>query len=380
MDINQVGFGIGGDQAYQQSQQNDQQLQMNALTIQQKQQEVDQQQQDADIANQAKTIMSNIALGKGGVGAPQSQGNTAASMQDAFLQTGSKLMQLGAPKMAMEYYKNAATIGKNEQDVATSRTKQQESAAETLLKQSDIIAQKLGSATTPEEWNQGVHELAQSGAFQPQQVQMFQNMPFHPATAAHLREASLSVKDKAQLDILQSNQQLRQAQMQSDRDFKATRLAIDQAKLEEDKRYHDLNKKTGAAATAPTSEQVKSVKASIIQNVFNGKAPNDDDVLNAGAFDIASRAQQLVKNNKGLSWQTAVNRAVMDSDQAGDWEVHKGGWFSDDSVKFTGVGKTPDDAMPLPQNPTATDLKKGRWYITAKGRGQWDGQNFNIPE
>ena len=83
MDINQVGFGIGGDQAYQQSQQNDQQLQMNALTIQQKQQEVDQQQQDADIANQAKTIMSNIALGKGGVGAPQSQGNTAASMQSA---------------------------------------------------------------------------------------------------------------------------------------------------------------------------------------------------------------------------------------------------------------------------------------------------------
>jgi len=377
---NQVGFGIAGDQAFQQSQLNDQQVQMNALAIGQAQR-VDQQ-----LDQQARQMMSKISLGQGSVPTADPNANTTDSMHSAFLQTAQKLMQLGAPKMAMEYYKNGATIGKDEQAAATSKIKQQESAAETLLKQSDMLGRTLGSATNQEEWNQAQQQLADSGAFTPEQLQTFQKIPYHPAAVQHLADSAMSVKDKAQLTLLSGNQELTQQRNAVDAQYKATSLGLQRARLEETKRKNTLDEKTGKAATAPTGPQIKSVQAAIVNQIFDGKPPTDTEALDAGAQDIASRAQTLVQGNKGLTWQTAVNRAVAESNNAGDWDIHKAGRFNpfdDDSVKFNGMGKTPDDALPLPVTDNKIDpssLKKGRWYITVKGRGQWDGTNFNVPD
>jgi hypothetical protein len=383
MASNQVGFGIAGDQAYQQSQLNDQQMQMNSLAIGQAQRADEQAQADQDLDQQARQMMSKISLGQGSTPTADPSSNTADSMHSAFLQTAQKLMQLGAPKMAMEYYKNGATIGKDEQAAATSKIKNQQTAAETLLKQSDILGRTLGSATTQEEWNQGQQQLAQSGAFTPEQLATFQKIPYHPAAVQHLADQSMSVKDKAQMTLLSGNQQLTQQRDSVDAQYKATSLALGRARLEETKRRNTIDEKTGKAATAPTGPQIKSVKSAIVNQIFDGKEPPDDTALEAGAQDIASRAQTLVQGNKGLTWQTAVNRAVTESNNSGDWDIHKGGWFSDESVKFNGMGKTAEDALPLPTEGNKIDasaLKKGRWYMTVQGRGQWDGTNFNVPD
>lgn len=386
MPTNQVGFGIAGDQAFQQSQLNDQAIKMNSLLLDKQQNANDQEAADQQLEQQARQTMSQISLGKGSIPTADGSNNTADSMQGAFMQTAQKLMQLGAPKMAMEYYKNAATIGKNEQDIATSKVKQQESAAETLLKQSDMIGRTLGSATNQEEWNQGLKQLQESGAFNPEQLQTFQNIPYHPAAVQHMADSAMSVKDKAQMTLLSGNQQLTQQRDAVDAQYKATSLALNRAKLEETVRKNNLDEKTGKAATAPTGPQIKSVQSAIVNQIFDGKPPADTDALEAGAQDIASRAQTLVQGNKGLSWQTAVNRAVAESNNAGDWDIHKGTWYNphdDDSVKFNGMGKTAEDAMALPVTDNKIDpsaLKKGRWYITVQGRGQWDGTNFNVPD
>lgn len=385
MPDNQIGFGIAGDQAYQQSQLNDQQMQMNSLSISQAQRADQQQQEDQQLDQQARQIMSKISLGQ-----PTSTGqaggqNTADNMQSAFTQTAQKLMNLGAPKMAMEYYKNGAIIGKDEQALTSSKIKDQNTAAETLLKQSDMLGRTLGSAQNQDEWNQGLQQLQNSGAFTPEQLQTFQKIPYHPAAVQHLADASISVKDKAQMTLLAGNQQLTQQRDAIDAQYKATRLSLQRAQLDEAKRKTDLAEKTGKAATAPTGPQVKSVQAAIVNQIFDGKPPTDTDALEAGAQDIASRAQTLVQQNKGLTWQTAVNRAVAESNNAGDWDIHKGGMmpWDNDSTKFNGMGKTPDDALPLPTDGNKVDassLKKGRWYITTQGRGQWDGTNFNVPD
>lgn len=384
MATNQIGYGIAGDQAFQQSQLNDQAIQMNSLALgkAQRQDEIDQQDQALD--QQARQIMSNISMGQGGTVSP-SAGNSADSMQSAFMQTASKLMQLGAPKMAMEYYKSGATIGKDEQDIASAKIKDQQSAAETLLNQSDMLGRTLGSATSQEEWNQGLQQLASSGAFTPEQLATFQKIPYHPAAVQHLADSAMSVKDKAQMNLLAGNQELTQQRDAIDAQYKATSLALDRARLEETKRKNTLDEKTGEAATAPTGPQIKSVKAAIINQIFDGQEPPEDSALDAGAQDIASRAQSLVQGNKGLTWQTAVNRAVTESNNSGDWDIHKDNWFNDDvsGVNFNGMGKDPDNALPLPTDGNkidASSLKKGRWYITVQGRGQWDGQNFNVPD
>lgn len=385
MPDNQIGFGIAGDQAYQQSQINDQTVKMNSLLIDKQQNANDQEAADQQLDQQARQIISKISLGQ-----PTSTGqaggqNTADSMQSAFTQAAHRLMNLGAPKMAIEYYKNGALIGKDEQALTSSKIKDQNTAAETLLKQSDILGRTLGSATNQDEWNQGLQQLQNSGAFTPEQLQTFQKIPYHPAAVQHLADASISVKDKAQMTLLAGNQQLTQQRDAIDAQYKATRLSLQRAQLDEAKRKTDLEEKTGKAATAPTGPQVKSVQAAIVNQIFDGKPPTDTDALNAGAQDIASRAQTLVQQNKGLSWQTAVNRAVAESNNAGDWDIHKGSWVpgDNDSTKFNGMGKTPDDALPLPTDGNKVDassLKKGRWYITTQGRGQWDGTSFNVPD
>lgn len=383
---NQIGFGIAGDQAFQQSQLNDQQMQMNSLLLNKQQSANQQEEADQALDQQARQIMSKISLGQGGTTTANPGQSSADSMQSAFSQTAQKLMQLGAPKMAMEYYKNGATIGKDEQDLATAKAKQQESASETLLKQSDMLGRTLGSATNQQEWDQGQQQLANSGAFTPEQLATFQKIPYHPAAVQHLADASMSVKDKAQLSIMSGNQQLTQQKDASDAQYKAASLGLERAKLDETIRKNNLDEKTGKAATAPTGPQINSVKSAIVNQIFDGKEPPDDTALEAGAQDIASRAQTLVQGNKGLTWQTAVNRAVTESNNAGDWDIHKGAWYNpadDDSTKFNGMGKTPDDALPLPVVDKKIDpssLKKGRWYITVQGRGQWDGQNFNVPD
>lgn len=386
MPNNQVGFGIAGDQAFQQSQLNDQQMQMNSLLINKQQASNQQEEADQALDQQARQIISKISLGQGGMASADPNANTADSMHGAFLQTASKLMQLGAPKMAMEYYKNGAAIGKDEQALASSKIKDQQSAAETLLKQSDMLGRTLGSATNQQEWNQGLQQLSDSGAFTPQQLQTFQNIPYHPAAVQHLADSSMSVKDKAQMTLLAGNQQLTQQRDSIDFQNKAARLTLERARLDETVRKNNLDEKTGKAATAPTGPQINSVKSAIVNQIFDGKAPVDDTALEAGAQDIASRAQTLVQGNKGLTWQTAVNRAVAESNNAGDWDIHKSSRFNpfdEDSTKFNGMGKTPDDALPLPVDGKKVDasaLKKGRWYITVQGRGQWDGESFNVPD
>lgn len=381
---NQIGFGIAGDQAYQQSKLNDQQMQMNSLAINKQEMENQQAQADQALDQKARKIVSDISLGQS-LGTNNTP-NTADSMQSAFLQTANKLMQLGAPKMAMQYYKSGATIGKDESDLEKNKVDQQKGAAEILLKQSDILGRTLGNAHSQEEWDQAQQQLVQSGAFSPEQLATFQKIPYHPAAVQHLADSSISVKDKAQMDLLASGQQLTKNRDAVNAQYKATNLALSRARLEEDKRKNQLAEKTGKAATAPSGPQIKSVKAAIINQVFDGETPTDDDALEAGAQDIASRAQVLVQGNKGLIWQTAVNRAVAESNNAGDWDIHKSAKFNpfdDDSVKFNGMGKTIDDAMVTPTDNgkvNVSDLKKGRWYITPKGRGQWDGKTFNIPD
>lgn len=385
-DNNSIGWGISGDQAYQQSELNDQQMAMNNISIGNAQEAQAKQQADDALDQQARQMMSKIALGQP-VPAADTDGsnNTATSMGSAFMQVAQKMQQLGAPDLAMKYYKSAATIGKNESDLQTQQAKSQQTAAETLLKQSDILGRTLGSATSQDEWNQGMQQLQNSGAFTPQQLQTFQQIPYHPASAQHIADSAISVKDKAQLSMTQAGQQLTQNRDAMNANYKQASLEIQRQRVDDAERVRATNVKTGKAATAPTGPQVNSVQAAIVNQIFQGQAPADKDALKAGAEDIASRAQVLVQGNKGLDWQTAVNRAVSESQNAGDWDIHKGSWYNpsdDDSVKFNGQGKTPDDALALPVTDNKVDpssLKKGRWYITVKGRGQWDGTNFNVP-
>ena len=137
---------------------------------------------------------------------------------------------------------------------------------------------------------------------------------------------------------------------------------------------------------SPNDNEVRAASAAIISQVFEGKTPTtleQKKILEAGAVSIASRTQQLLRDNKALDYDTALNRAVIESQTAGDWEETTEGslWWKEDKISF-GKGKTPATALVLPQStdgkPDQSKLVKGKFYITAKGKAQWTGSGFKL--
>lgn len=388
-----VPWGYGGLQLDQQSRMNEQTMQMNNLAMQESQNKIDQEEQDSQMQQMASSYLSKIAKGQ-----PVTSGGTttdASSYAGAFRQTGAYMAEMGAPDQAMKFFKSANELDKAEVDNAKARLDTQKTKAEILLKQSDIMARDLGNATNEDEWNQGLDAMEQSGIFSPEVVQQFRQMPFHPQAAAMIRQRALSVKDQAALDYQQQQEQRIQANADRTASIQMQKLAWDKQKFKEEQRQKALNEKTGKAATAPNKDELNSVEASVANLIFNGKVPKEIGgggeespsyrAYKAGIQQIAANAKQMVRDNKGLSWEAAVSRATLQSKTQGDWDITTdSSWFGDDETQatFNGLGKQPEDALPIPMandKPDMSSLKKGRWYLSPTGKkGRWNGKSFDV--
>lgn len=390
-----VPWGYGGVQLAQQYQMNDQLMQMRDLAMQNDQTDLDKKQQDLAIDQKAAQMMSDIAKGNPTKISNPNPDDQVATYADGFRKVGANLMEMGAPNQAMKYFQNAAALQKDEDAVANAQLNRQKGKAELLLKQSDIMARDLGDAQNEEQWNQGLDAMEQSGIFDPAIIQQYRKIPFHPEAAATIKQRALSVKDQAQLDYQQQQEARIQANADRTASIQLQRLAFDKQKEADRKREKDLSAKTGKAATAPNKDELKSAEASVTNLIFNGKIPKQigdggEDTSSyrayqAGVQSIAAQAKQMVRENKGLSWEAAVSRATLASKAAGDWDIQtETHMFSDDETvtSFNGQGKQPEDALPIPMTdnkPDTSSLKKGRWYISPTGKkGKWNGTGFDV--
>jgi len=392
-----VPWGYGGVQLAQENQMNQQLMQMRDLSMQKDQTELDQTQADAAVQRDAAAYMKKIASGQ----SIQSSGSAptdqdASSYSDGFRKTGQHLMQMGAPKQALEYLKAADTLDKSEIDNANSQLDGKKKKGEILLQQSDIMARDLGNATSQEEWNAGIKAMQDSGLFTSAQVSQFKNIPFHPAAAALIRQRAISVKDQATLDLQAQQNQRLQANSDRDASLRMQRLSFDKYVETQRQRERIQDKKTGKEATAPNTDELKSAETSVSNLIFNGKPPSQledgEDSPNyiaykAGIQSIAANAKQMVRDNKGLSWDAAVSRATLLSKTQGDWDIQTDkSFFRSDTTTttFNGQGKQPEDAIPMPvtqdNKPDPSQLKVGRWYISpTNGKtGKWNGRSFDI--
>lgn len=378
-----LGFGAGGAQALQQDQLNQQQMQMNDLAMQSQQQAIQKQQRENDLDQKTADYFSKIATGTNNV-APQVTGSDVpTSRADALQKYGDLMMKAGAVKRGQDAYKASTDLAKGEADIAHTDWETRNAQAENDLKTADLVARHMGSAQDAASWDAGKQEVLASGALSPEQAAMIKSIPFSPQGAQILSEHAITAKDKAQMaltaakeDRLASVEQQRLANEQ-------IRTNISAQRLKETIRKDSVDKKTGTLASAPTKTELASVSAGVVNDIFDGNPPKDLTALDAGVQQITGQIKAKIRANKGMDWETAKNQAIIQSKAAGDWEFQKGGLFSDDTVKYDGTGKTIDAAIPIPVQdgkPVAGKLKKGRWYITAQGRGQWDGDGFNVPD
>jgi hypothetical protein len=281
----------------------------------------------------------------------------------------------------------ASTIRRNEALNDKDKIDGAKTKVETVLKVADAVSQTIGRAQNESEWRYGLAQLRKNQVLPPEQLDQLDKMDYNPDVVSYLNDQALTAYQKAQLDLTGTRNEVDRRQA-DERIANANRLtAIAGARLKLAQQAAARAEKSGKVATAPNQDQLKAAKTAIINQVFKGKSPDTDEAkiaMEAGASAIAARTQALLQENKSLDYDTALNRAVIESQAAGDWELDEsrsflGYEYHEDSTKF-GQGKTPATALTLPQTtegkPDPSKLVKNKYYITSKGKAKWTGSEF----
>lgn len=309
---------------------------------------------------------------------------------------------------AMELFKQAAEVRKKEQEIDSAAITDMQNNLENMQKGFQVFRDTMGVAQNAEEWEFGKQQLLQAmqaGAFRSDDVTIAKIMeqPWSPEARDYFNERTISAADQARLDF-QKKQEKRLAQKAlADTAQAQVRIDLQRARDAQQKRYQDhLMKVTGKGGGpgTPTGPEVEQARGALANTVFKGvNVKTDDGKSRLRAFDdaanyVASLAKIIVKDNQALSWDQAVQQAIVRGQDAGVFTVDGAtpadpGWLIGvggvgitvgdkeavpGKAKFDRTGKTPDAALAMPASRSA--MKKGTYYMTAQGVAKWNGSAF----
>lgn len=378
-----LGWGAGGVQLLNQEKVQQEQLQMDRIAMGMEQAKLEREQKDAELDELAGQAFTDIASGTRqpgvtGDGGIEDSADALERMADIYFQGGSPKKGVDALESANKLRKESRLAMEAEQSAKKANMQRQ-------LAQTDLTYRVLGTITPGDinSWNRGIDELERSGVFDPAEIASLRELEPDPEVIQMLRDQAISAKDAANLTIREMDLESKEFDRANRAAERRRANALAEAKLRETNRHNEVMEKQGGedAANAPTSAERASVDAVIINEVFGGTPPKGRSLaaLNAGVTAVASRAKQLVKETRGLSWDAAVTQAVVESQAAGDWNTEDDSWFGEDTRTFDGKGKTPQTAMPVPES--QDKVKVGRYYIMPDGTpAKWDGSNFVADE
>lgn len=315
----------------------------------------------------------------------------------------------GQPGSAAEPFYKMADIALRSGDITSARNIMS-TATQTTVREANARSAQSRAAladTNLQLKHLGALEGALSGAKDPVSGQLamdmfsraFPNSPYagadySPELAGKLKDMVVSAKDRIHNDTLAREYDSRdknRVSMIKHREWMENWDNIQRrAKIQAQVRAG----KSGAVdapKTAETQAAVALIKNQMFPNLTAG-AKDDPDYLstleqiNSGAKDIAARAKAILRENPAIKdYQMALQRALTESIQAGEWQnVAAGGYFKPDKTKFSGGGRTADTAIQIPKGKDLTDIRKklvpGKFYIdprTGKPIGQWTGTGFS---
>ncbi len=351
------------------------------------------------IQQQALSKISTVA--KGGNGAegsdlftPSNDDSKAAPLE----QLGSLMISGGAVKRGSEYLKAGMAIRKQEDDMLTAQETRNKDQLDNIVKAGNIFSQTLGTAKNESEWEYGLKQLESQpelvGIFGQDNFNALKNMQYDPNVAAFLNERAISAKDRASQQLQQQTEDRQTRNAIDQANFHKAQLDIAKGNLEVRQKAQEYKEKVDGkgAASSPNANDLKAAESSIANLIFNGKVPDKTDptyvAFKSGAQDIASQAKQMVKDQKGLDFNTAITRATILSKTNGAWQTMTpdddrgfitrtlgiGGPVPVENAKYRGPGMQAVDAVPMPMQ--KTQLKAGMYYVTPRGIAKWDGSNF----
>lgn len=402
MPVDLSRIGLVGQEAYDNSQLSKAQTSLTNMNALAKGAELEEAEQQKEIDALAAQAYSTALQGNGRSSPDEGDVSENVTQADAMDAAASALMSGGAPKRGMELFEAAGKLREAESKLENDKVTRAQNKLENQLKTSDLFYRTIGTSQNQSEYDTSRQYLEESDLLSPEDKKLLSQMPdqWSPELARFWREKAIAAKDQAQLELTERARDQQDTNLSNTAAYRASVLAQQDARLQEVKRYHDLQTKGGKSAGAPNEQELKTV-ATMVKSQIPALAKTritfgtdesyspDEITLQAGSIAVASAAKKMMLDNPSLTWSEATSRALIQSKANGDWNIPKvyrktflgqpyGDRFTEEDSSFNPTGKSKEYPAPLP--PKGTKPVKGQYYITVKGRAKWNGTSFEIAE
>lgn len=401
MPVDLSKMGLEGLESFSQRQLQQSQTEHLSALARAQNQETDHAARMQDLEMQASNLLRSTAMRENGPNLledPEEAARGMQSLSDPLETVGRFMIENGAVEAGADYLSKASEIAKRESDIQSGRITDQKNRLENIIKTGDLAGRVLGGARNASEWKRGLAVMRESGGLESEFMDQLDQMPFSPDVAAYFAETATSAVQRAQLEFQALNLDARERDMAMRGSNSRRNQELAAARLAETKRHNAVVEKNagnkGATPGAPSARNQDNVKALLQGTLFKGSS--DKAGLEAASEYVASQAESIVRENKAISWDAAVQQAIGRAKVDGVLKTftitESTGipgtplqWDKKTSKK-TEVdleGKSATNPVMPPINDTGgvdpSQLKRGTYYKLPSGEvGRYDGKGFVI--
>lgn len=284
------------------------------------------------------------------------------SPSSAIMQMAGAVARGGDPKTASQLLLRAAQA-----QAQTSRESYYGARAKYQLvnaqaKMADRYAQLLSAVDSPESFANA------NAIFEREFGEAAPAMQYNPETVRLLRESSIKMRDRLYAEHTAEMERLARERADDTRDYR--NRSLDLRRQAERRRQEEADRKAkvgGKDVGAPSKTEVE--QAMLILKREGKDVGLGNGGAGTAAFDVASLAKTLRRNNPGLSASEAMERALVQRIAEGYFTEKKAsgirGFLGGKSAAYGRPGGAPSRAIELPKD--LNSRKPNTYYNTPKG-------------
>ena len=322
-----------------------------------------------------ETLKENQALGAlmqrssnlvGDDGKPLSLGDTYERL--ARLAAGAR-----APTKAMDLAKTAALLQSREATAFSAGTTARLNQLRAFKENAALQGQIFGNVKNQQDWD-SANALYE---FQTGMPSQYRGIPYSSDLVDRINSSALTAAQRADeeakrltREALDTYRERRLSQIDTQNEIRK------QAQRTREERERRMAKAGGGSAVSSPAKSETDQAARLIRKDFSNMDAAD---LNDAAFNLASEARALRRQNKALDAGTALQQAYNSAVASGDFQTDSGyaGTGFGKKTTYSGRGKTADTPAPIPAD--RKQLTVDRYYVNPQGQvGRWTGKGFLI--
>ena len=372
-----ANYGTGYFQGRQQATNEGFQNALNGLIVQKAQNQANQERMLQDKMMQLfQPTVTNPLNGQPLSGAPA--GNQAPPAPDPQ-ELASKLMQGAKYALSIGDIEQGNQLATNAINLTSAVGRQQQMAAATQeaelqrkIKSHALVAQTLGAAQNEQQFDNAKLAILSDPSTSPEEAQNIARLQYSPDTVRQIRLSGMNSAQQAQSQLAQLRQTEQERHNQQLEQADAIRNQIAQRRLQAQEQHWKDMGKVGAVGKAPSKTEIATATPVVVSALYpDGNYDPQDMGLRQTINDVASRAKQIVSNNRAVTYPEAVQMALGQMQKSGaiqvkpaeTWHLTQPSTWgtSTTPAKVETLGNSQENPIPL-KGKSKADLIPGKWY------------------